>query len=170
MHFQACQQWFDLGRSWRITVCRDAGVTPPLALFYDRVRGLLPPVLSVGIFLQSLLPRALFQKLNHYFYRGFFLLLGLLMPGLTIRIDPALRRLRGAVVVSNHHSYLDPLMFQSIFCKTNHHREEHLLPGADFRVVDKERRLYAGFGRRPVWRSDAATHGDLTCVSSLPAE
>jgi 1-acyl-sn-glycerol-3-phosphate acyltransferase len=71
----------------------------------------------LGAFFFKMSPESAFQKLNHYFYRGFFKLLRLLMPGLTVRIDPALRRLRGTVVVSNHHSYLDPLMFQSIFAR-----------------------------------------------------
>jgi 1-acyl-sn-glycerol-3-phosphate acyltransferase len=53
----------------------------------------------------------------------------LLIPGLAIRIDPALRSLRGAVVVSNHHSYLDPLLFQSIF-----ERQTTIVKSAFFRV------------------------------------
>jgi 1-acyl-sn-glycerol-3-phosphate acyltransferase len=69
----------------------------------------------LGALFSKTSPEFAFQKLNHYFYRGFFRWLRLLAPALTIRIDPALRRLRGAVVVSNHHSYLDPLVFQSIF-------------------------------------------------------
>ena len=53
----------------------------------------------------------------------------LLIPGLTIRIDPALRKLRGAVLVSNHHSYLDPLLFQAIF-----ERHTTIVKSAFFRV------------------------------------
>lgn len=71
----------------------------------------------LGAFFLKSSPEGAFQRLNHYFFGGFFKLLRLLMPGLTIRIDPALRQLRGTVVVSNHHSYLDPLMFQSTFAK-----------------------------------------------------
>lgn len=100
-----------------ITVCRDTGVTLLLWLYFTIgfVVFFLPFYLGAFFFRAS--PESVFQRLNHYFYRGFFLWLGLLMPGLTIRIDPALRRLRGAVVVSNHHSYLDPLVFQSIFAR-----------------------------------------------------
>jgi 1-acyl-sn-glycerol-3-phosphate acyltransferase len=68
-----------------------------------------------GAYLLASSPEAAFQKLNHYFYRIFLRYMRVLMPGLTIRIDPALRRLQGAVLVSNHHSYLDPLLFQAIF-------------------------------------------------------
>jgi 1-acyl-sn-glycerol-3-phosphate acyltransferase len=74
-------------------------------------------------------PEAAFQKLNHYFYRIFFQYTRLLIPGLAIRIDPVLRSLRGAVVVSNHHSYLDPLLFQSIF-----ERQTTIVKSAFFRV------------------------------------
>jgi 1-acyl-sn-glycerol-3-phosphate acyltransferase len=98
-----------------ITVCRDTGVTLLLWLYFTIgfVVFFLP--FYLGAFFLKSSPEAAFQRLNHYFYRAFFQWLRLLMPGLTIRIDPALRRLRGAVVVSNHHSYLDPLLFQSIF-------------------------------------------------------
>jgi 1-acyl-sn-glycerol-3-phosphate acyltransferase len=68
-----------------------------------------------GAYLLRSSTEAAFQRLNHLFYCGFFHWARMLMPGLTIRIDPALRRLRGAVVVSNHHSYLDPLLFQAIY-------------------------------------------------------
>jgi len=82
-----------------------------------------------GAYFFSSSPEAAFQKLNHYFYRIFFRYFRLLMPGLTIRIDPALRRLRGAVVVSNHHSYLDPLLFQAIF-----ERQTTIVKSSFFRV------------------------------------
>jgi 1-acyl-sn-glycerol-3-phosphate acyltransferase len=96
---------------------RDLAVTLLLWLYFTLgfVAFFLP--FYLGAFFLKSSPEGAFQKLNHYFYRSFFQLLRLLMPGLTIRIDPALRRLRGAVVVSNHHSYLDPLMFQSTFAR-----------------------------------------------------
>lgn len=108
--------WWIMPRSL-ITVCRDACVTLLLWLYFTIgfVVFFLPFYLGAFFFKSS--PEAAFQRLNHYFYRGFFQLLRLLMPALTIRIDPALRRLRGAVVVSNHHSYLDPLLFQSIYAR-----------------------------------------------------
>ncbi|MCB2168084.1 MAG: 1-acyl-sn-glycerol-3-phosphate acyltransferase [Deltaproteobacteria bacterium] len=96
---------------------RDLAVTLLLWLYFTLgfVAFFLP--FYLGAFFLKSSPEGAFQKLNHYFYRSFFQLLRLLMPELTIRIDPALRRLRGAVVVSNHHSYLDPLMFQSTFAR-----------------------------------------------------
>lgn len=82
-----------------------------------------------GAYLFKKAPEAAFQKLNHYFYRIFFHYMRLLMPGFAIRIDPNLRKLRGAVVVSNHHSYLDPLLFQSVF-----ERQTTIVKSAFFRV------------------------------------
>lgn len=54
--------------------------------------------------------RIAFQKLNHYFIRVFFRLLRLIVPGLTIETDRQIANLRSCVIVSNHRSYLDPLI------------------------------------------------------------
>jgi 1-acyl-sn-glycerol-3-phosphate acyltransferase len=56
-----------------------------------------------------------FQRLNSRFYRGFFLLLCRLIRGVDIRVAERVRQLRGAVVVGNHRSYLDPLLFIHLF-------------------------------------------------------
>jgi 1-acyl-sn-glycerol-3-phosphate acyltransferase len=56
-----------------------------------------------------------FQRLNHYFYRGFFLVLKALVPGITWSVDDRIAGLAGAVVVCNHRSYLDPLLLISLF-------------------------------------------------------
>ncbi len=56
-----------------------------------------------------------FQWINHRFYRGFFRLLVRITPGLTLRIDPAVREIRSSVVVANHRSYLDPLLLIAVF-------------------------------------------------------
>ncbi|HEY6000640.1 MAG TPA: 1-acyl-sn-glycerol-3-phosphate acyltransferase [bacterium] len=55
------------------------------------------------------------QRLNNLFYRGFFRLCRLLMPRQRWEIDPALTAVSGSVVVCNHLSYLDPLLFISLF-------------------------------------------------------
>lgn len=108
---------------------RDLTVTLLLWMYFTLGFVLFFLPFYLGAFFFKTSPEAAFQRLNHYFYRGFFRWLGLLQPGLTIRIDPALRRLRGAVVVSNHHSYLDPLVFQSIF-----ERQTTIVKSAFFRV------------------------------------
>lgn len=58
-----------------------------------------------------------FQRLNHYFYRGFFRLCRLTMPRLKIHIDPALADVHSAVIVCNHISYIDPLLMISLFSR-----------------------------------------------------
>lgn len=56
-----------------------------------------------------------YQALNHYFYRGLFLLIRVLLPRQAIDISPEVRALRSSVIVSNHVSYLDPLLLISVF-------------------------------------------------------
>lgn len=58
-----------------------------------------------------------FQRLNHFFYRGFFRLCRITMPRHKWRIDPALATVRSCVVVSNHVSYIDPLLLISLFSR-----------------------------------------------------
>ncbi len=56
-----------------------------------------------------------YQRLFHLFFRGFFSILVFLSPRLNIQIDPAIRSLRSSVIVSNHLSYLDPLLMIATF-------------------------------------------------------
>ena len=58
-----------------------------------------------------------FQRLNHLFYRGFFLLCRVVMPRQRWCIDPALLRVRASVVVCNHVSYIDPLLLIALFAR-----------------------------------------------------
>lgn len=58
-----------------------------------------------------------FQRLNHLFYRGFFLLCRLVMPLQQWHIDPALKTVRASVVVCNHVSYIDPLLLISLYAR-----------------------------------------------------
>ncbi len=58
-----------------------------------------------------------FQRLNHLFHRGFFLLLRLVTPRLKWRIQKEIRDIRSSVIVSNHLSYLDPLLMVSLFAR-----------------------------------------------------
>ncbi len=108
---------------------RDLAVTLLLWLYFTLgfILFFLPFYLAAYCFKAA--PETAFQRLNHWFYRGFFGWLRRLMPGLAIRIDPALQQLRGAVVVSDHHSYLDPLLFQSIY-----ERQTTIVKSGFFRV------------------------------------
>jgi len=56
-----------------------------------------------------------FQRLNYLFHRSFFLLLRLITPGLTWRVQNEIREIRSSVVVANHLSYLDPILLVSLF-------------------------------------------------------
>jgi 1-acyl-sn-glycerol-3-phosphate acyltransferase len=60
---------------------------------------------------------AAFQRLNQRFFRGFFRLLGLITPGVTLRIGDEVRTIRASVIVCNHLSYLDPILLISLFEK-----------------------------------------------------
>jgi 1-acyl-sn-glycerol-3-phosphate acyltransferase len=56
-----------------------------------------------------------FQRLNHNFYKGFFFLLRILIPGQKWRIADEIKSIRSSVIVCNHLSYLDPLLLISMF-------------------------------------------------------
>ncbi len=55
-----------------------------------------------------------FQYLNHWFFKGFLRLLRFLSPGYSWRVDPKIETVRGSIIVCNHLSYLDPLLFLSL--------------------------------------------------------
>lgn len=73
----------------------------------------IPILLILTPFVQD--REALFQRVQHLCYRGFFKLLAGITPGLTFRINDEVRRIRSAVVVANHRSYLDPILLISLF-------------------------------------------------------
>lgn len=56
-----------------------------------------------------------FQGLIHLFCRSFLRVLRLLVPRLSLQVQPDVRLLRSTVVVCNHVSYLDPLLLIAIF-------------------------------------------------------
>jgi 1-acyl-sn-glycerol-3-phosphate acyltransferase len=56
-----------------------------------------------------------FQRLNHNFYKGFFFLIRILIPGQKWRIADEIKSIRSSVIVCNHLSYLDPLLLIALF-------------------------------------------------------
>lgn len=58
-----------------------------------------------------------FQKVNHLFFKGFFSLIGAVTPGLNYAIEPEVRKIRSSIIVSNHVSYLDPILLVSLYEK-----------------------------------------------------
>lgn len=59
--------------------------------------------------------RMAIQRLNHLYFRGFFFLCRRVAPKLKWQIDDRVRSIRSSVVVSNHLSYLDPVLLISLF-------------------------------------------------------
>ena len=58
-----------------------------------------------------------FQRLNHRFHRRFFALLRILVPNVKWHISEEVKALRSCVIIANHLSFLDPLLFVSFFEK-----------------------------------------------------
>ena len=56
-----------------------------------------------------------FQRLNHYFFRGFFFCLRGLTLGIEWYIPNNIKEIQSSVVVCNHLSYLDPLLMIVLF-------------------------------------------------------
>jgi 1-acyl-sn-glycerol-3-phosphate acyltransferase len=56
-----------------------------------------------------------FQKLNHFFYKGFFLLMRMTTPGLSFHIQDQVTAIRSSIIICNHVSYLDPIFLISLF-------------------------------------------------------
>jgi 1-acyl-sn-glycerol-3-phosphate acyltransferase len=60
---------------------------------------------------------AAFQRLNRRFHRSFFTLLRILAPRVIWRISDEVKAIRSSVIVANHLSFLDPILFVSLFEK-----------------------------------------------------
>ena len=60
---------------------------------------------------------AAFQRLNHLLHRSFFALLRALAPRIEWRIADAVKDIRSSVIIANHVSFLDPILFVSLFEK-----------------------------------------------------
>ncbi len=58
-----------------------------------------------------------FQRLNHRLHRSFFTLLRTLAPRTEWRIGDAVKDIRSSVIIANHVSFLDPILFVSLFEK-----------------------------------------------------
>lgn len=57
------------------------------------------------------------QRLNYIFFKSFFMLVKVITPGLSIKIEDKVSSVRSSVIVSNHISYLDPIFLVSLFEK-----------------------------------------------------
>jgi 1-acyl-sn-glycerol-3-phosphate acyltransferase len=87
----------------------------------------LPVLIFLSFFIGS--REAKFQKMNHYYYYGFFRGLNVLVPGLSIKISNEVKKIKSSVIISNHRSYLDPILLISIFP-----RHKTIVKGIFFRI------------------------------------
>jgi len=92
----------------------DLGVTLLLWIYYILGYIVFFSPFYVGAFFFARNREPAFQKLNHMFYKSFFMLVQSITPGLLIRIDQRIRSIRSSVVVCNHISYLDPILLVSL--------------------------------------------------------
>ncbi len=69
--------------------------------------------LACALFVKE--PEPCFQRLNSRFYQVFFRIVRLTAPNHTWEIDKEVPAIRSAVIVCNHLSYLDPLLFIAMF-------------------------------------------------------
>lgn len=58
-----------------------------------------------------------FQKLNRTLHRSFFALLRTLVPHVTWQVSPKVYAVRSSVIIANHLSFLDPILFASLFAR-----------------------------------------------------
>lgn len=72
-----------------------------------------PFYLAAALFSKN--PETAFQVLNHRFYKVFFRIIRVITPGLRFEVSNEVRAIRGSVIVSNHVSYLDPILLISLY-------------------------------------------------------
>ncbi len=92
----------------------DLAVTLALWSYYLACYLVFCPV-YFGAYFFSACPERAFQKVNCLLYRSFFFVMQAITPGLTIRIAPEFSKIRSSVVIANHLSFLDSILFVSLF-------------------------------------------------------
>ncbi len=92
----------------------DAGVTLLCWLYFTLGFVLFFFPLYAGSWLCLSQPENVFQRLNCFFYRGFFALLRITTPRVHWQLDERIAAIRSAVLVCNHRSYLDPILLISL--------------------------------------------------------
>jgi len=60
---------------------------------------------------------ASFQKLNQLLHRRFFSVMRVLIPGVKWHISEDVSSIRSSIIIANHLSFLDPILFVSLFEK-----------------------------------------------------
>lgn len=71
----------------------------------------------------------LIQRINHYFFYFFFFMLKKINPGLKIEIGEDVKKINSSIIISNHISYLDPIMLISMYP-----RHKTIVKGVFFKI------------------------------------
>ncbi len=95
----------------------DLVVTSILWIYYIFGFGLIFAPYVAWLYVSKKNDEFQFQELFHTFHGLFFKLILFLVPGTKIKIDPQVLTIRSSIIVCNHQSYLDPLLFVSLFKK-----------------------------------------------------
>lgn len=72
---------------------------------------------------------AAFQRINSWYYAAWLAFARVVLVGFRLRIDPQVRRLRGAVIIANHLSFLDTILMVALF-----RRHKTIVKGVMFKV------------------------------------
>jgi len=101
----------------RLQSFKDFIITVTLWVYY--IMGffvLFSPFYLYAFFFSSRREEA-FQRLNHRLHRLFFSLLRAIVPKVRWRISDEVNALRSSIIIANHLSFLDPILFVSLFEK-----------------------------------------------------
>lgn len=85
-----------------------------------------------------------FQKLNYHLHRRFFSFLRIIVPRTQWRISPDVAGLRSSIIIANHLSFLDPILFVSLF--------------------EKQKTIVKGYFKVPVFGWILKTSGFMTAM------
>ena len=96
---------------------RDAVVTAILWFYYILGFLLFYSPFYLAAFFKAPQREEAFQRLNHRLHRSFFALLRSLVPNVRWQIADDVLALRGSLILVNHLSFLDPILFVSLFEK-----------------------------------------------------
>ncbi|MHB8771798.1 MAG: lysophospholipid acyltransferase family protein [Syntrophales bacterium] len=94
---------------------RDFSVTVILWTYYIMGFVLLFSPFYLATLLRAEGREEAFQRWNHRLHRSFFALLRWLAPRVQWRISAAVKEIRSSLIIANHLSFLDPILFVSLY-------------------------------------------------------
>ncbi len=96
---------------------RDFTVTAILWVYYIMGFFVMFSAFYLYAFFFSARREEAFQKLNYLLHRLFFSLLRIIVPGVKWHIADEVKAIRSSIIIANHLSFLDPILFVSMFEK-----------------------------------------------------